>query len=740
MKLPVIKLFHKILFGILLFIIVLLFSAPRIARQYIVNNSYELIGRRMNIDKIRLNYFTGSLTIRDLRMFENDSTSTFLSFNRFYVNISYWPLLKNELKVTEVALDGLYAQVLQKGTIFNFDDLTKPDTTAVEEQDTSLQEALKFTISNIHISNSNLKYTDLLIDHTVALDKIDLLIPGFSWNSESTNLAVDFRFVDGGVLYSKLNINQADSAYSLQLKLDSLNLAIVEPYIKSSLRISNLKGYLTNDITIKGSMQHLMDFFIKGTNRISDFQLNDTLNRNILAFNSLTIDFDTLLPSRNKYKLNKILLNNPYVLFELIDTTNNWMALLKSSENTQIDTTENDTTNQAELPVDFSLSELSVNDGTIQFKDKTIRYPFGYQLNNLAVHSKNVSNVSDNIEFSISTILNHTGSLKIRTVVDMVNPENLNLDLTIDKLKMTDLTPYFQHYFGYSVSAGSTYFSTKDKMTKNSLVSDNKLTMKNFVLDDGNKKDAEYKLPLRLALGILSDNQGVISLDIPIESKDEDTKIGNLGKLIFKALGNIFVKAATSPYNMLADMFKLDPEKLKEIQFDLLESQPDKENINTLNVIAQILTQKPAIGLEFVYHTDMKKAGDSLAYLLAVKNYRETENNNGLKRSINDSILTRYLINKTNYTGDTNKISLYNLCHIFIGDNIISKQIDSIANSQKNYVNNYLTVEKGLDNNRIKFISANTYIDSVMIVNKAKFNISFNAAETEISKNDSLLR
>jgi hypothetical protein len=738
MKLPVLKLFYKILIGFILLVFIFLFAAPRIARQYIVNNSYELTGRRLEIDKVRLNYFTGSLTIRKLRIYEHDSTTTFLSFNRFYINISYWPLLKNELQVTEVALDGLYAQVLQKGNFFNFDDFIKADTSATEEKDSIPQRPLKFTINNIHISNSNLSYTDLLIDHTVALDKIDLIIPGFSWNSETTNLAVDFRFVDGGTLYSKLNINQADSTYSLQLKLDSLNLAIVEPYIKNSMWVSGMKGYLTNDITIKGSMQHLMDFNIKGKNRINNFQLNDTLNQNILAFNSLVVDFDSLSPSQNKFKLNKIQLDRPYLLFELIDTTNNWMALLKPFENTQIDTIKTDSSSQDEIPFDFTLNELSVKEGTVQFNDKTLRYAFAYQFNNLTIDSKNVSNFSDNIEFNISTILNRTGSLRIKTFVDMKNPENIDLDLSIDKLKMTDLTPYFQHYFGYTVTAGSTFFSTNDQMTNNTLISKNKITMKNFVLADGNKNDAKFKIPLRLALGILSNNQGIISLDIPVESKGEDTKIGNLGKLIFKALGNIFLKAATSPYNMLADMYKLDPEKLKVIQFDMFEPQPDKDNLSTLNIIAQILTQKPGIGIEFEYMSDKKKAGDSLAYVMTVNNFKATENFAGLQRGINDSILMQFLFDKTNFSGDTNNISINSLCHTFIGDNNINKQIDSIASLQQNFLYNYLIVDKGLDNKRIKFNSLSKSIDSSIFVDKATFKVVFNANNPEIADGDTI--
>ena len=61
---------HKILLGIILFFAVILFAAPRIGKWYVVKHSKQLIGRSLLIDKIRLNYFTGTLRINNLKLFE----------------------------------------------------------------------------------------------------------------------------------------------------------------------------------------------------------------------------------------------------------------------------------------------------------------------------------------------------------------------------------------------------------------------------------------------------------------------------------------------------------------------------------------------------------------------------------------------------------------------------------------------------------------------------------------------
>jgi hypothetical protein len=71
MKKLTLKKWHRILFGIILFFAIILFAAPRVAKWYIVRHSRDLIGRNLEIGKIRLNYFTGTLRIEYLILNES---------------------------------------------------------------------------------------------------------------------------------------------------------------------------------------------------------------------------------------------------------------------------------------------------------------------------------------------------------------------------------------------------------------------------------------------------------------------------------------------------------------------------------------------------------------------------------------------------------------------------------------------------------------------------------------------
>ena len=117
----------------------------------------------------------------------------------------------------------------------------KSDSVVAETYTVEIPELIKYIINNISINSGFVKYTDQILNHNISMNRVDLNIPGFTWNSDSTRLGVDFRFIDGGRLYSDLALNQADSTYSVNLRLDSLNLNIIEPYVENSMFISDLQ-------------------------------------------------------------------------------------------------------------------------------------------------------------------------------------------------------------------------------------------------------------------------------------------------------------------------------------------------------------------------------------------------------------------------------------------------------------------------------------------------------------------
>ena len=137
--------------------------------------------------------------------------------------------------------------------------------------------------------------------------------------------------------------------------------------------------------------------------------MEDTLKRTVLSFSDLTIDIDTLQLDRNKIKLKYVGMTDPFILLEMIDSTNNLLALIKPSVNEHPDSLNKQRDKSSADTPSFAFSKLLISGGKIQFSDKTLRYPFDYTIDNLKIESAPVNGSTGKLNLKMSAGLNGTG-------------------------------------------------------------------------------------------------------------------------------------------------------------------------------------------------------------------------------------------------------------------------------------------------------------------------------------------
>ncbi len=220
-------------------------------------------------------------------------------------------------------------------------------------------------------------------------------------------------------------------------------------------------------------MRSVMQLSVKGINHIYDFSMTDTLNRTVLSFKDLSIDIKNVQPDKNIISLNYVSLTDPFILFEMIDSTNNWLALMKQSGKTKPDSLlQSSDTAVGSGPGSYTFSKLQISGGKIRFSDKTLGYPFEYAIDNLKLESTPVAGSPNKLDLSISAALNNTGTLEMKTTLNPANFNDMDLALTIGQFRMKDLDAYFKHYFGFPVTGGIMNFKTENKIRPESLVSE----------------------------------------------------------------------------------------------------------------------------------------------------------------------------------------------------------------------------------------------------------------------------
>jgi hypothetical protein len=107
-----------------LYTVVGFFVLPPIVRSQLEKRAPAELGRRVTVEKVRLNPFTLSVTLDGLTVFEADGNTPFLGWRRLYVNVGALASIRGEWVLTEIALDGFAGHVaIDQHGAFNFADL-----------------------------------------------------------------------------------------------------------------------------------------------------------------------------------------------------------------------------------------------------------------------------------------------------------------------------------------------------------------------------------------------------------------------------------------------------------------------------------------------------------------------------------------------------------------------------------------------------------------------------------------
>jgi hypothetical protein len=129
--------------------------------------------------------------------------------------------------------------------------------------------------------------------------------------------------------------------------------------------------------------------------------------------------------------------------------------------------------------------------------------------------------------------------------------------------------------------------------------------------DESHSPDATH-IPVRLALALLQDRDGVILLDVPIEGKLDDPDF-HLGKVIWRAVLNVLVKVATSPFAALSSLVGGGPQAdLSLVEFTPGTAEPLPAAKDRFALLARSLAERPALALELEASADPAQDGPAL--------------------------------------------------------------------------------------------------------------------------------
>lgn len=257
------------------------------------------------------------------------------------------------------------------------------------------------------------------------------------------------------------------------------------------------------------------------------------------------------------------------------------------------------------------IGPFSLVNGTVDFADRFIRPNYRANLTDLTGRLGGFSSegaratqgdvaAPQMADLELRGRAEGTASLQITGKLNpLATPLALDIEGRVRDLELPPLSPYTIKYTGHGIERGKLSVDVAYTVLPNGqLTARNQVTLNQLTFGEA-VAGAPASLPVRLATALLADRHGVIDLDLPISGSLNDPQF-KLAPIIFKIIGNIIVKAITSPFSLLTGMLGGADTDLSQVAFVPGTARLDPASTAKLDRVAKALTDKPALTLTVV--------------------------------------------------------------------------------------------------------------------------------------------
>jgi hypothetical protein len=171
-----------------------------------------------------------------------------------------------------------------------------------------------------------------------------------------------------------------------------------------------------------------------------------------------------------------------------------------------------------------------------------------------------------------------------------------DIKMSFKGLELTTMTPYSGRFAGYKIDKGKLSVDLSYKVEQRKLVADQRFVIDQLQLGDRVDSPDAVKLPLKLAVALLKDRNGVIDVPLPISGSLDDPQF-KLGPIIWQAVVNLLVKVATAPFALLGHLFG-GGEEMNFIDFPAGSAQIDDAARQKLTGLTKALQERPQLQVD----------------------------------------------------------------------------------------------------------------------------------------------
>jgi len=398
----------------------------------------------------------------------------------------------------------------------------------------------------------------------------------------------------------------------LNLQLTDLALSPFQPYIADQARLIIAGGTLAvaGDLSLRSPHDGPLWSDFQGEAAIANLATVDTvLGEDLVKWRNLGLKKIHYSSDLGLFSVAAVDLANPYVNVwfgkdGVLNLTTIRPDKAPAAPPAVPETPPAPPENAAAKSFTTTIGRITVSGGQLDFLDRQVEPVFGASL---ADFSGSISDLSSMEESSAE--VKFVGKLDQQApmlISGRINPlrKDLLVDLKVDftDINLSPMSPYGGKYIGYKIDKGKLNLDLKYDIANRKLNSQNKVFLDQFTLGQTVESPDAANLPVRLALALLRDRKGGITLDLPVEGSLDDPSF-RIGKVVIQVLINLISKAATSPLALLGALIP-EGQDIHFIAFAPGLSEITPEAGAKVATVEKVLFERPELRMDLIGKVD----------------------------------------------------------------------------------------------------------------------------------------
>lgn len=442
----------------------------------------------------------------------------------------------------------------------------------------------------------------------VVLDPLNVHVAGFSLAPDDVlDIRLDSAVNTSGKLTATAKVAPRSGAVTAHVEAEHLGLPALQPLLAQYTSMTLLKGELGARVDLERGADGTIA--VKGNTRVRDLStVDNVLQKDFIRWQDLRIADVSYRSQPASLRIGSVTALEPYVRMIIApDRSVNIKQVFTPPGSKPAPAAPTAGAPPAApaaaraaplTPFPVSIGALRMVNGSADYTDLWIKPSFALGMQAL---SGAVTGLSSDPNSRARVQLD--GKLASFSPLHIVGEVNLlsaalftDVTLSFKDLDLTIVNPYSGYFVGYRIDKGKLSVDVSYKIEQRQLNATQHFVVDQLELGDQVESPEATHLPLKLAVALLKDRNGLIDLPLPMSGSLDDQTFG-IGPIIWKVFVNSITKAATAPFALLGHLFG-GGEHMNVVEFAAGSAELSPAAQDQLTALNRALKERPQLKLD----------------------------------------------------------------------------------------------------------------------------------------------